>query len=62
MDKKIYKNYKIHKNYRKLDTKQRENELYRIVKLRDKKSNNLNCVRYTKSGSHKILVKHEEIK
>jgi hypothetical protein len=48
--------------YRKLDTKVDENDVYRMAKLRERKTRDFNQVKYIKDETDRLLVKDEEIK
>jgi uncharacterized protein YjhX (UPF0386 family) len=48
--------------YRKLDTKDDENDVYKIAKLRERKTRDFNQVKYIKDEVDKLLVKDDEIK
>jgi hypothetical protein len=48
--------------YRKLDTKKRENNVYRMAKVRKRKTRDFNQVKYINDESNRFLIKEEEIK
>jgi hypothetical protein len=48
--------------YQKLDTKEGENDVYKMTKLREKKTRDFNQVKCIKDEADRILVKHDEIK
>jgi molecular chaperone GrpE (heat shock protein) len=48
--------------YRKLDTKEGENDVYKMAKLRERKIRDFNQVKYIKNEADRLLVKDEEIK
>jgi hypothetical protein len=48
--------------YRKLDTKDGENNVYKMAKLRERKTRDFNQVKCIKDETDKFLVKDEEIK
>jgi hypothetical protein len=48
--------------YRKLDTKEGENDVYKMTKLRERKTRDFNQVKYIKDEADRLLVKDEEIK
>jgi hypothetical protein len=48
--------------YRKLDTKESQNDVYKIAKLREKKTRDFNQVKCIKDEADRLLVKDEEIK
>jgi hypothetical protein len=48
--------------YRKLDTKEGENEVYKIAKLRERKIRNFHQVKCIKDEADRLLVKDEDIK
>jgi hypothetical protein len=50
------------KLYRKLDTKEGENIVYKMVKLRERKTRDFNQVKCIKDEADKFLVKDDEIK
>ena len=54
---KVYK-----KVYEKLDTKEVEKDIYRIARIRERKTRDLCTVRYVKDEDQKVLVWDEEIK
>jgi hypothetical protein len=54
---------KVYKEvYDKLDTKEGEKDIYRLAKMRDRKSRDLGMVRCIKDETQRVLVKDEEIK
>jgi hypothetical protein len=48
--------------YRKLDTKEGENNIYNMAKLRERKTKDFSQVKYIKDKADRLLVKDEEIK
>jgi hypothetical protein len=48
--------------YRKLDTKEGENDVYKMAKLRERKTRDFHQVKYIKDEADRLLVKDEEIK
>ena len=48
--------------YRKLDTKEGENDVYKMAKLRERKTKDFNQVKYIKDKADRLLVKDGEIK
>jgi hypothetical protein len=48
--------------YRKLYTKKNENDVYKMTKLRERKTRDFNQVKYIKDEADRLLVKDEEIK
>jgi hypothetical protein len=48
--------------YRKLDTKEGENDVYKMAKLRERKTRDFNQVKCIKNEANRLLVKDEEIK
>jgi len=54
---KVYK-----KVYEKLNTKEVEKDIYRIARIRERKTRDLCTVRYVKDRDQKVLVRDEEIK
>ena len=48
--------------YEKLDTKEVEKDIYRIARIRERKTEDLCTVRCVKDADQKILVQDEEIK
>jgi hypothetical protein len=48
--------------YRKLDMKEDENDVYKMAKLRERKTRDFNQVKCIKDEADRLLVKHEEIK
>jgi hypothetical protein len=48
--------------YKKLDTKKDENDVYKMAKLRERKTRDFNQVKYIKDEADRLLVKDEEIK
>jgi hypothetical protein len=48
--------------YRKLDTKDGENDVYKMTKLRERKTKDFNQVKCIKDEADRLLVKDEEIK
>jgi hypothetical protein len=48
--------------YRKLDTKEGENDVYKMAKLRERKTRDFHQVKCIKDEADRFLVKNEEIK
>jgi hypothetical protein len=48
--------------YRKLDTKESENDVYKMAKLRERKTRDFNQVKCIKDEADRLLVKDDEIK
>jgi hypothetical protein len=48
--------------YQKLDTKEGENDVYKMANLREKKTRNFNQVKCFKDEIDRFLVKDDEIK
>jgi hypothetical protein len=48
--------------YQKLNTKEGENDVYKMTKLRERKTRDLNQVKCIKDEADRLLVKDEEIK
>jgi hypothetical protein len=48
--------------YRKLDTKESENDIYKMAKIRERKTKDFNQVKCIKDETDRLLVKDEEIK
>jgi hypothetical protein len=48
--------------YRKLDTKEGENDVYKMAKIRERKIREFNQVKYIKDETNKILVNDDDIK
>jgi hypothetical protein len=48
--------------YRKLDTKEGENDVYNMTKFREKKTRDFNQINCIKDEADRLLVKDEEIK
>jgi hypothetical protein len=48
--------------YRKLDTKEDENDVYKMAKLRERKTRDFNQVKCIKDEADRLLVKDKEIK
>ena len=46
----------------KLDSKNGENDIYRITRIREKKTRDLGTIRCIKDYNHKVLMKDEDIK
>ena len=54
---------KVYKEvYEKLDTKEVEKDIYRIARIRERKTRDLCTVRCVKDEDQKVLVRDEEIK
>jgi hypothetical protein len=48
--------------YRKLDTKEGENDVYKMAKLRERKTRDFHQIKCIKNEADRLLVKDEEIK
>jgi hypothetical protein len=48
--------------YRKLDTKEGKNDVYKMTKLQERKIRDLNQVKCIKDDANRLLVNDEEIK
>jgi hypothetical protein len=48
--------------YQKLDTKEGENDVYKMAKLRERKTRDFHQVKYIKDEADRLLMKDEEIK
>ena len=48
--------------YRKLDTKEGENDVYKMVKVRERKTRDFNQVKCIKDEADRLLMNDEEIK
>jgi hypothetical protein len=48
--------------YRKLDTKEDKNDVYKMAKFWERKTNDFNQVKCIKDMAHMILMKDDEIK
>jgi hypothetical protein len=48
--------------YWKLDTKEGENDVYKMAKIRERKIREFNQVKYIKDETNKILVNDDDIK
>ena len=48
--------------YQRLDTKQGEKDIYRMAKIRERKTRDVNQVKCIKDEANQLLVKSEEIK
>jgi hypothetical protein len=48
--------------YRKLDKKEDENVVYKMAKLRERKTKDFNQVKYIKDEADRLLVNDDEIK
>jgi hypothetical protein len=48
--------------YRKLDTKEGENDVYKMAKIRERKIREFNQVKYINDETNKILVNDDDIK
>jgi hypothetical protein len=48
--------------YQKLDTKEDENNVYKMAKLRERKTRDFNQVKYIKDEADRLLMKDEKIK
>jgi len=54
---------KVYKEvYEKLNTKEVENDIYRIARIRERKTRDLCTVRCVKDENQKVLIRDEEIK
>jgi hypothetical protein len=45
--------------YQKLDTKEGENDVYKMAKLRERKTRDFNQVKFIKDEPHRLLVKDD---
>ena len=48
--------------YQRLDTKKGEKDIYRMAKIRERKTRDVNQIKCIKYGTDRLLVKDEEIK
>jgi hypothetical protein len=48
--------------YRKLDTKEGQNDVYKMNKLRERKTRDFNQIKCIKDEADRLLVKDDEIK
>jgi hypothetical protein len=48
--------------YRKLDTKEDEHDVYKMTKLRERKTRDFNQIKFIKDEADRLLVKDDEIK
>ena len=48
--------------YARLDSKEGEKDIYRIARMREKKTRDLGIIRYIKDHNQKVLVKDTDIK
>ena len=48
--------------YARLDSKEREKDIYRIDQMREKKTRDLGIIKCIKDHNHKVLVKDTDIK
>jgi hypothetical protein len=48
--------------YQKLDTKEGENDVYKMAKLRERKTRDFNQVKCNKDEADRFLMKDDEIK
>ena len=48
--------------YAKLDTKEGEKDIYRLARLRDKRTHDVRSIKCIKDGDQKVLVKEHEVK
>ena len=48
--------------YERLDSKEGEKDIYRIARIREKKTRDLGTIRCIKDHNHKVLVKDTDIK
>ena len=55
-------NLKLMMVYIRLDTKEGEKDIYKLPKLREKKTKDFNYIKYVKSEDERVLIKEEEIK
>ena len=49
-------------SFDRLDSKSEENDIYRITRMKEKKTRDLGIIRCIEDYNHKVLVKHEDIK
>jgi hypothetical protein len=48
--------------YQRLGTKEEEKDIYRIARIRERKTRDINQIKCIKDGTDRLLVKDEEIK
>jgi hypothetical protein len=48
--------------YQRLGTKEGEKDIYRMTRIRERKTRDINQIKYIKDGTDRLLVKDEEIK
>ena len=48
--------------YNRLDTKEGEKDIYKLAKLREKKTKDFNHIKWVKGKDERVLIKEEEIK
>ena len=48
--------------YQRLGTKEGEKDIYRMTRIRERKTRGINQIKYIKDGIDQLLVKDEEIK
>ena len=48
--------------YQRLGTKEGEKDIYRMAKIRERKTRDINQIKCIKDGTDRLLVKDEEIK
>jgi hypothetical protein len=48
--------------YQRLGTKERENDIYRMARIRERKTRDINQIKCIKDGTDRLLMKDEEIK
>ena len=48
--------------YQRLGTKEGENDIYRLARIREKKTRGINQIKCIKDGTDQLLVRDEEIK
>jgi len=58
----IAKNNAYERLYQKLDTKERENDVFELARVREKKRRNLGCVRCTKGEDGKVIAEETKIR
>jgi hypothetical protein len=48
--------------YQRLGTKEGENDIYRMTRIRERKTRDINQIKYIKDGTDRLLVKDKKIK
>ena len=48
--------------YQRLGTKEGEKDIYRMARIRERKTNDINQIKCIKDGTDRLLVKDEEIR